>query len=116
MLLQGPAFAVVALSENPIVAGAMMAVDGFVALAWNVLTFSLRQTLIPDRLLGRVTSVYRLVGVGGAAFGALIGGLLARGFGLDAPFWFAATMMIVVALASVPFVNNRTVAEARGAA
>lgn len=116
MLLQGPAFAVVALSESPIVAGAMMAVDGFVALAWNVLTFSLRQTLIPDRLLGRVTSVYRLVGVGGAAFGALIGGLLARGFGLDAPFWFAATVMIVVALASVPFVNNRTVAEARGAA
>ena len=115
MLLQGPAFAVVALSESPVV-GAMMAVDGFVALAWNVLTFSLRQTLIPDRLLGRVTSVYRLVGVGAGAFGALIGGLLARGFGLDAPFWFAAGVIVVVALASRPYVNNRTVAEARGAA
>ena len=115
VFLQAPAFAVVALSESPIIVGAMMAVDGFVAFAWNVLTFSLRQTLIPDRLLGRVTSVYRLVGVGGGAFGALIGGLLARSFGLDAPFWFAAAVIVVVALASRPFVNNRTVAEARDA-
>lgn len=116
MLLQGPAFAIVALSESPFVVGAMMAVDGFAAFAWNVLTYSLRQTLIPDRLLGRVTSVYRLVGVGAGAFGALIGGLLARSFGLSAPFWFAAVVMILVVLLFVPLVNNRTVAEARNAA
>ncbi len=63
-----------------------------------------------------MTSVYRLIGVGSGAFGALIGGLLARSFGLAAPFWFAAVVVIIVALASLPFVNNRTVAEARDAA
>lgn len=113
LLLQGPAFAAIALSDNPFFVGAMLAVDGFVAFAWNVLTFALRQTLIPDRLLGRVTSVYRLIGVGSGAFGALIGGLLARSFGLTAPFWFAGALMILVALASLPFVNNRTVQNAR---
>lgn len=114
MLIQAPAFAVIAMSGNPLVVGAMIAVDGFVAFAWNVLTFALRQTLIPENLLGRVTSVYRLIGVGSGAVGALIGGFLAKHFGLPAPFYFSAAVMIVVALASLPFVNNRTVAEARG--
>ncbi len=113
VLLQGPTFAVIALSGNPFVVGAMVAVDGLTAYAWNVLTFALRQVLIPDALLGRVTSVYRLVGVGSGAVGALIGGLLARELGLTAPFWFAAAVMAVVAFASLPFVNNRTVAQAR---
>jgi MFS family permease len=114
VLLQGPAFAAIALSGNPFVVGAMLAVNGLVAFAWNVLTFALRQALIPDILLGRVTSVYRLLGVGSGAIGALIGGFLARELGLTAPFWFAAAVMTVVAFASLPFVNNRTVAEARG--
>ena len=112
-LVQGPTFAAIALSGNPFVVGTMLAVDGLVAFAWNVLTFALRQVLIPDVLLGRVTSVYRLIGVGSGAIGALIGGLLARELSLAAPFWFAAVVMTVVAVASLPFVNNRTVAEAR---
>ncbi len=112
-LIEGPTFAAIALSGNPIVVGALLALDGLVAFAWNVLTFALRQALIPDVLLGRVTSVYRLVGVGSGAIGALIGGLLARELSLAAPFWFAAVVMTIVAIASLPFVNNRTVAEAR---
>ena len=112
-LIEGPTFAAIVLSGNPFVVGALLALDGLVAFAWNVLTFALRQVLIPDVLLGRVTSVYRLVGVGSGAIGALIGGLLARELSLTAPFWFSAVLMTVVALASLPFVNNRTVAEAR---
>jgi MFS family permease len=113
MLLQGPVFAAIALSGNPFVVGAMIALLGVAAFMWNVLTFALRQVLVPDELLGRVTSCYRLLGVGSGAFGALIGGLLARELGLAAPFWFAAAVMAVVAVASLPFVNNRTVEEVR---
>ena len=112
-LIEGPTFAAIGLSGNPFVVGSLLALDGLVAFAWNVLTFALRQVLIPDVLLGRVTSVYRLVGVGSGAIGALVGGLLARELSLAAPFWFSAVLMTVVALASLPFVNNRTVAEAR---
>jgi predicted MFS family arabinose efflux permease len=113
LLVQGPAFAVIALSGNPFVVGAMIAVEALAAFVWNVLTFALRQTLIPEGLLGRVTSAYRLVGVGSGALGAVIGGLLARELGLTAPFWFAAAVTLAVAFASLPFVNNRAVAEAR---
>ena len=91
----------------------MITMDGFVAFVWNVLTFALRQSLIPEALLGRVGSAYRLVGVGSGAVGALVGGFLARGFGLVAPFWFAAAVLTIAAFASLPIVNNRTVAEAR---
>jgi MFS family permease len=90
-------------------------VEALAAFVWNVLTFALRQTLIPEGLLGRVTSAYRLVGVGSGAIGAVVGGLLAREFGLTAPYWFAAAVTLTVAFASLPFVNNRAVAEARAA-
>jgi MFS family permease len=60
----------------------------------------LRQELTPDRLRGRVESVYRLLEYGTAAPGALLGGLLAGWFGLAEPFWFN----VIVALVLIPFV------------
>jgi hypothetical protein len=48
----------------------------FTAVLWNVITVSLRQTIIPDGLLGRVNSVYRFFGWGAIPVGGLIGGVL----------------------------------------
>ena len=42
---------------------------------WNVITVSLRQTIIPSHLLGRVNSVYRFFAWGMMPLGALLGGL-----------------------------------------
>ena len=50
--------------------------EGVFVVLWNVITVSLRQRLIPDRLLGRVNSVYRFFGWGTIAIGTLLGGLL----------------------------------------
>jgi MFS family permease len=58
-------------------------VSMFTAILWNVITVSLRQAVIPDRLLGRVNSVYRFFGWGMIPIGALIGGLLVAA--LDGP-------------------------------
>jgi MFS family permease len=63
---------------------------------WGVVTLSLRQRVVPARLLGRANSVYYLFSIGGAAIGALSGGMLARSFGVTAPFWFAFGSMIVL--------------------
>jgi MFS family permease len=41
---------------------------------WNVITVSLRQSIIPPHLLGRVNSVYRFFAWGMMPIGALIGG------------------------------------------
>jgi hypothetical protein len=44
--------------------------------SWNVITVSLRQTIIPPHLLGRVNSVYRFFAWGMMPIGAAVGGAL----------------------------------------
>lgn len=44
--------------------------------SWNVITVSLRQTIIPSHLLGRVNSVYRFFAWGMMPIGAAVGGAL----------------------------------------
>jgi predicted MFS family arabinose efflux permease len=48
-------------------------------------------------MYGRVTSVYSLLDLGGAALGSLIGGAVAQTYGLITTFWTAAAAMAVIA-------------------
>jgi MFS family permease len=50
------------------------AVGSSLGATWNVITVSLRQSIIPSHLLGRVNSVYRFFAWGMMPIGALIGG------------------------------------------
>lgn len=68
----------------PIAAGALL-LTGAAEGVWQVLTASLRQTLIPDRLLGRVLGAFRLTGRGAMFLGAAGAGALAEVAGLRAP-------------------------------
>jgi MFS family permease len=113
LVIEAASAGVIALSRDPLVVGAMFVLFGFHAIVWNVVTISLRQQIIPERLLGRVNSAYRLLGLGGMSAGALLGGILARGFGLTAPFWFASLSVAVLALIVWPALNNETIDAAR---
>jgi len=57
----------------------LFAIFMLVAVLWNVITVSLRQTIIPDNLLGRVNSVYRFFAWGMMPVGAVLGGLIVAG-------------------------------------
>ena len=74
--------------------GVVMAIAG---TTWNVITVSMRQRLIPSELFGRVNSVYRFIGTGSTAFGALIGGQIAFSFGLRATY-LASGFVLLIAL------------------
>ncbi len=108
------ALAVIATTENPFAVGGMFAVVGVGVVIWNVITVSFRQAIVPERLFGRVNSVYRLLGWGGISIGALTGGILADSFGLRAPFIFGVFVLVALSLLTLRFVNNRTMSEARG--
>jgi MFS family permease len=54
----------------------LMALSTLLGTLWNVITVSLRQTIIPEHLLGRVNSVYRFFAWGMIPIGAAVGGLL----------------------------------------
>jgi predicted MFS family arabinose efflux permease len=91
---------VLALTRSPWVACPTLVVFGLHAVVWGAVTMSLRQRAVPERLLGRANSVYFLFSVGGAALGALQGGLLARAYGITAPFWLAFAVMVVFTAAA----------------
>ena len=116
MVLSGPALLVFGLSSEPWLAGVTFGLVGFLTVVFNIVMGALRQALTPDRLLGRVVSAFRLFGYGSVPIGSLLGGVLARSFGLPAPFVVAGVVVPVVALLCLPAINTRTIAEARSAA
>lgn len=117
-LLYAIAFFGIALSRDPIVIGVMLVLMAFASMIGNVTLISLRQRVIPDALLGRVTSAYRLFALGAIPLGALIGGFLARTFTLTTPAWVAGFAMLVIAVGMHRVLNNRSIraAYAAGAA
>ncbi len=96
------AMAGLAVTRSPLVAGALLVVNGVAVLVWNVVTVSLRQAIIPDRLLGRVGSAYLFIGLGAQPAGALGAGLLAHAAGLRSVFGASAALLAVTALATAP--------------
>ena len=105
-----------ALARSPLLVGAVFALFGFHAMTWSVISVSLRQELIPARLLGRVNSAYALFGFGSLALGAVAGGVLAARYGLTAPFWCSFAAMTVLTVACWPILSARAVARARAQA
>jgi MFS family permease len=112
-LVTAAAWLAVGLAPTAWVAAAALVVVGVVGSIWDVAQLSLRQVLIPDRLLGRVISAFRLVGFGPAPVGALLGGVLGRAVGLRAPFVLGAVVLAAMALLALPAVNTGSVEAAR---
>ena len=96
-------FAGLGLAPDPAVAALMLAGQGFAVTMWNVVTVSLRQQVVPAHLLGRVNSVYRMLGWGLMPLGALTGGFVAHAAGLRAAYLVAGLLCGLCLLAAVPF-------------
>jgi MFS family permease len=82
---------------------------GALTLAWGITSVSIRQDLVPEVLLGRISMAYQMVANGGMAVGAALAGLVAHAWGLRAPMLAGAVVLLVatpllarVARAEVP--------------
>ncbi|CAN1567781.1 enterobactin exporter EntS [Paracoccaceae bacterium] len=103
----GPCFLAMALAPNAWTLGAAFAAMEFSGFVWNVVSVSTRQRMIPDTLLGRVNSVYRLLAWGMMPLGLILSGVvvslgeafLSRGAALVLPFWVAALGSTLAAIA-----------------
>jgi len=91
---------VLALTTSAVVALGMLVIFGGHAFVWGTTSTVVRQRAVPDELMGRVGGVYRVCIVAGVAIGTPLGGLLARQYGVTAPFWFAfvGSALLVVLL------------------
>jgi MFS family permease len=113
VLLEGITTVALGLTSIGWVAGALLVALGFQVLVWNVVSASLRQSLLPDELIGRVVSAYHFISMGTGPLGALLGGVLGRMLGLRAPFLLTGLILVPMALLALPVVNTRTVQAAR---
>lgn len=116
--------AVIGLTSLAPLVWVMFAFGSFSAVLWNVITVSLRQSIIPDRLLGRVNSVYRFFGWGMMPVGIFLGGVLVdvvarlsnRELGLRAPFFAAALAQLVLMFYGMPRLTTAKLEAAKAEA
>ncbi len=90
--------ALLALTRNGYVGGALFGACSAGVMTWNVLTMSLRQALIPHELFGRVQGAYRTLVWGAIAVGSVTGGAVANRIGLRPVFLIAGAGSLVVAV------------------
>jgi MFS family permease len=88
LLIETGTHLVLALTTSAAVALGILVVFGAHAFVWGTTSTVVRQRAVPDDLLGRVGGVYNVAFMGGLVVGTPLGGLLARTFGITAPFWF----------------------------
>lgn len=86
---------------QPVAVGLMLMILAFAGALWNVVATSLRQSLAPDRLRGRVNAAHRMLGWGSMPLGALLGGLVAQTAGLRGPFLVAGAVLAIAAVATI---------------
>ena len=102
LAINAVAFMLLGLSPNAWALAALLAVSGLVTAMWNVVTVTLRQELVPLGLLGRVNSVYRLLGWGLIPLGALAGGLIAHEIAVRAGYPIAGALRAAALVISLP--------------
>ncbi|NCX76773.1 MAG: MFS transporter [Actinobacteria bacterium] len=112
---------VIGLSSNWVVAWAMILCATIFAVLWNVITVSLRQSIIPAALLGRVNSVYRFFAWGSMPIGTLIGGAIvsvtenfaSRELALRMPYFVSLILGLIIFLFAVPLLTTEKIEKAR---
>jgi MFS family permease len=122
-LLSGPIIAlIIGVSSSWHLFYLLTAISTVFAVLWNVITVSLRQSIIPSHLLGRVNSVYRFFAWGSIPIGTLLGGALVdlvelmgdREFALRSPYFLSAFLGLVLFIFAAPRLTTAKIEAARG--
>jgi len=114
----------VGFTSSWVVAMCLFAVFTLLGSSWNVITVSLRQSIIPAHLLGRVNSVYRFFAWGMMPIGAALGGAVVAV--VDSvtshetalrSVWFAeAIVMALLFVFGAPALTTERIEQARASA
>ena len=95
--------------------------ESFTAVLWNTITVSLRQSIIPTNLLGRVNSVYRFFAWGSIPIGMFLGGglvtvaqhFVSREMALRTPYLLGAVLGVVIFIFAAPRLTTSAINKAR---
>ena len=101
----GPAVSVLAAATmvatlvlpSGVLAAASFFLFGVGPIVWTITSTTLRQSITPDRMLGRVSSVFLAVNAGARPVGAALGGVVGAAWGEPACLWLALAGFMVQA-------------------
>ena len=112
MMIGSAALAAIPAASGSAVAAVSVLVLGFAIYGvgltvYNVYALSLRQAIVPSRLLGRVTATYRFLSFGTIPLGAILGGILGEALGVRDAMAIAVAALLfgTVAFAFTPIRN-----------
>jgi MFS family permease len=101
------------LTDSPVLFAALMFALTASAAVVSIVVAALRQSIVPNELLGRVHATFRVFSYGAIPVGALAGGWLASAFGLRAPFLIGGGTVVLAGLLIGFWVNDATIARSR---
>ena len=112
---------IIGLTSSWQVVWVVTAFETFVAILWNTITVSLRQSIIPPVLLGRVNSVYRFFAWGSIPIGMFVGGglvtvmthVVSRESALRAPYLISVVLGLLLWALAAPRLTTAKIEKAR---
>ena len=110
LVLEALCYVGLAVTRNVWLAGVIVGVLGLHLVTFSTINATLRQSLPPADMIGRVHSAYRLLSSGGLLAGAALGGVCARLLGLTSPFWLGAAGVAVLAVCTWRVLSNEIMA------
>lgn len=96
------AYPILALTRSPVTAGGALALEASGVVLGNIAARSLRQSIVPPELQGRVASTYQMAVRSAVPLGGLTGGLLVQQIGVRHTFLFAGLLQLAVVTITAP--------------
>lgn len=84
-----------ALTAEPLIVGSGFFIGGIAIMAWNVTNVSLRQSILPSHLMGRVHATHRFMANSAGFIGAVLAGVVGEALGLPAVFAIGAGIVLL---------------------
>jgi MFS family permease len=97
----GVSMVVLGAIRQVVVSIAAMVLMGFFSMVWNITVNSYRQRVVPLTLLGRVTSVFRMVAFITMPLGALLAGLGTHAIGLPWTYVLGGFLLFATAIVAI---------------
>ena len=104
---------VVAWGTTVIYAAVGLVLLGVATMLYNVIAVTVRQQRTPDHLLGRVSSVFNVLGVGSLPPAALAAGVLAKAYGTGPSITLGAGLCTLATAGIVLLIPRREAAKSR---
>lgn len=101
-LAASAAYPLMSWTHSPVTAGGALALEAAGVVVGNISARSLRQTIVPAELQGRVASTYQMAILTAIPLGSLVGGVMVGAIGVRETFLAAGLLQVAILAVTAP--------------